>query len=135
MKIELFSIEELSQKEWKYSESLQTIYIGNSRFPTMTFRASLTHLLGKKYSYSGVKESYRGVIYAYITDHTGEYQVPQFLIKTKLPKIKKYELQLEGGTAKYNGYDFNFPCKYDRLKKSDAVKLARWVLKVSKAKL
>lgn len=129
----LFSIVELSEKGWKYSESGNVIYIGNSRFPTMTFRADLAHLLGKKYIYEGVYEPrFKTLKFAEITDHTGTYNIPEFLIKTKLPKINKAELKIKNGTASFNGYQFDFSCGLSNLKIKEAVRLANWVLKIEK---
>lgn len=133
-KITLYSIEELAEKGWKYSESNAKIYIGSSKFPTMTFNADMAHLLGKEYVYDGVYESRytRNTKFAQVTDHTGTYNIPQFLIKTKLPKIVVKEISIQGKKASFNGYEYHFSCSLQDLTSKDAEKLAKWVLKVNK---
>lgn len=136
IKIKLYSIDELAEKGWKYSESKRVIYIGKIQFPTMSFNTGLTHLLGKEFDYEGSDErGHRNTIqYAQVKDHTGSYQVPEFLIKTKLPKINKKSFRLDGesSSATFDEYTFNFPCDYKKLTREQAVKMAKWVLKVGK---
>ena len=132
-KIKLISIEELAEKGWKYSESKRKIYIGRADFPTLHFDASLNHLLGKEFVYEGHFEkiySRDNFTYLEISDHTGTYNVPSFLVTTKLPKVKKFERKVLGETVRFDGARFRFPCAFSELRKEDAKKLAKWILKV-----
>jgi hypothetical protein len=52
---------------------------------------------------------------------------PKFAL-IKQPK----SIKINGKSAKYLGTRFDFPCDFSELRTKEAVKLARWVLKVAK---
>jgi len=136
MKATLFSIEELADKGFKFSEPNGYVYIGNSKWPTYKFNMALIHMLGKTCEVVSIEDhKYRKEPTVHLRDDIGqERDVPLFLLKTKLKIPKRIELKLNrtSSPGSYFGMSFKFPCSWSELNREEAIKVARWILKVTK---
>ena len=132
--VETMSIPDLEQLGYKHSETQGRIYVGNSKWPTHQFSQGLVHLLGKKLKIKDLslnkygRESHTLTVY---DEMDLEYNVPIFLVKGKLPKVKKHHIVVKDREAYFSGYEFRFSCDHKNLNKAEAVKLAKWILKMA----
>lgn len=129
MKIETYSIEELAEKGWKYSEANNYFYIGNSRFPTQRIAGSLIDILGQSFELHSIDDNRM-----YIETIGDEcFRIPTILVKTKLPKSKKTKLIFRDEVVEFNGFNFRFPCSMRRMSQKEAIEVSKWILKVLRA--
>ena len=125
--IETFSIYELERKGFKQRQNGCGYYLGNAKSPTATIIGDITNLLGKKFILLNPDANGKIFIRNPKTDET--HYIKEFLVKTKIPKFKIKKLIIDDDIASFNGYSFNVPYSCRNMPKTEAIKLAKWILK------
>lgn len=132
MIIETYSLRELADLGWKYSEPGNYFYIGSSRYPTQRIGGCLIDLMGKKFELHSIDKG-KTRVDASIVGEDEDYYIPDHLIKTKLPNLKVKKMIFRDEVVTYNGINFVFPCEMKRMSNNEAIEVAKWILKVAKA--
>lgn len=123
----LKSLAELVKEGYKEKESLW--YQGDARFPTATISKGVGFLLGKKLELVEVSDR-RNQLEVLFKGET--YSLGQQVVKTKLKRMATKRIIVGKRIAAFNGYNFNFPCELYNANKYEALRIAKWVLKVCK---
>lgn len=127
--IETLSMQDLEEKGYKQRYDGTGWYLGNSKFPTHRINKSQEALLGRRFKIEGLKGEL-----ILVEGHGGNsYYIPPHLIKTQITKMRPAKIIFRDEVVTYHGYGFEFPCAMRSMGEQEAIRMARWVLKVTKA--
>jgi hypothetical protein len=119
-----------------FKPDYRSYYDGDKKSPRATVRTHLIENLGgQEVEITHVENVDRGHIC--IRFKSSQYQVETWMLRGKIlfkeihvPK----ELKMRGKKAVFFGIGFSFPCDFSDLRTQEAVKVAKWILKVSRSK-
>lgn len=127
--IEVYSMQELVEQGYKQRQDGNGWYLGNSKWPTYVIKGEWEKFLGKTFKLMGLDNG--NVLVEDLEGHS--YYLKPHLVKTKIKKIKTQKIIYQDEVVSYHGYGFEFPCAMRRMGEEDAVRMARWILKVTGA--
>lgn len=123
----------LKGEGWK--SNYKFAYLGNARHPdSQLSHFVLNNVLGKFVQILRADRNDENKVVCLVEKR--EIILPTWVFEkyintSKLPKPK--EFKIDGSVARYDSSGkFDFPCQFSELEKAEAIKLAKWVIRVTK---